>query len=392
MSPRYSAGRDRAKAPGELTGMPFGPSDRGDEYDLARFGCICPHSGLSRPNVMPEGRSTAATAPLPDENVRVVGLGGGTGLPVLLQGLKATLFPDRWEAVSVPDRDRLTAIVTVADDGGSSGRLRQAYRILAPGDIRNCLLALSDGDGSMAALFGFRFNGGDDVGGHNLGNLILTALSQMENDFPKAIERASEILALRGRVLPATTDDVTLLAEFADGSVLQGESRIASVGRPIRRVQLRPEGARALPRACEAIAAADIVVIGPGSLYTSLIPVLLIEELAEAIASSRARVVFVMNLMTERGETDDYTAADFLLAIHGHAPQVPIHDVLLNTAPIPRELVDRYAAEGARPVPMEAEPLTALGCQPVARELLGPGPIIRHDPYKLARAVLELAR
>ncbi|MBI3029562.1 MAG: uridine diphosphate-N-acetylglucosamine-binding protein YvcK [Candidatus Rokubacteria bacterium] len=322
---------------------------------------------------------------------RVVALGGGTGLPILLQGMRAALFPPGWMWEPSRDRDRLTAIVTVADDGGSSGRLRQAYRVLPPGDLRNCLLALADGDPRMAAIFSFRFNGGEEIGGHSLGNLILTALSQLESDFSRAVERGGEILAIRGRVLPSTGDDVVLLAEFADGSCVEGESRIASARRPIRRVRLKPEGARALPQARDAIGAADLIVIGPGSLYTSLIPILLIEELAEAVAHSRARIVLVMNLMTEPGETDGYTAADFVMAIRGHAPQVPIHDVLFNTAPIPPELIEHYAAEGTVPVPMEVPPLGALGVRPIARDLLGVGPKIRHDPQRLAQAVLELA-
>lgn len=361
------------------------------EYAVARFGCICSHTGLAGLEVAAEGRPAVPTSPLPDRRARVVALGGGTGLPILLQGLKAAFSPPGWPDATARDRDRLTAIVTVADDGGSSGRLRQAYRILAPGDIRNCLLALSDGDPTITAIFNFRFNGASEVAGHSLGNLILTALSQLESDFPNAVERASEILGIQGRVLPSTTDDVTLVAEFVDGSVLAGESRIASFRRPIRRVHLEPKGARALRGAVEAIAAADLIVLGPGSLYTSLLAILLVEELAEAIARSRARVVLVMNLMTEPGETDSYTAADFFLAVRRHVPQVPIHDVLLNTAPIARELVDRYAGDGACPIAADVESLTALGCRPVTGHLLGSGPLIRHDPHKLARAVLELA-
>lgn len=323
--------------------------------------------------------------------LRVVALGGGTGLPVLLRGLKTAFFPPGWTWVPARDRDRLTAIVTVADDGGSSGRLRQAYRVLAPGDIRNCLLAVSDGDPAIAAIFNFRFNGDSELAGHSLGNLILTALSQLESDFPAAVERASEILAIRGQVFPSTSSDVSLRAEFADGSCVEGESRIASVRRPIRRVYLRPDGARALPQVLKAIEAADLIAIGPGSLYTSLIPNLLVRDLAETIARSRARVVLVMNLMTEPGETDGHAAADFLLALRRHAPQVPIDDVLLNTAPIRGELIERYAAEGAVPVHAEVEPLKALGCRPVERDLLGVGPKVRHDPHKVARALLELA-
>jgi uncharacterized cofD-like protein len=324
----------------------------------------------------------------------VVALGGGTGLPVLLGGLKAALVPAGPR--SAPrSREALTAIVTVADDGGSSGRLRRAYRILAPGDLRNCLLALSDADPTIAALFDFRFDGdgeGDGgLGGHSLGNLILTALARLERDFPAAVARAAELLSVRGRVLPATADDVTLVAELSDGRAVRGESRIAAAGRPIRRVHLEPPGVRALPEACAAVAAADLVVLGPGSLYTSLAPPLLVPDLAGAIAASRARVVLVMNLMTEPGETDGYGAVEHVEALRRHAPALEIHDVVLNSAPIAGRRADRYAAERARPIPAELERLQALGYRPVARDLLGPGPLIRHDPHKLAGLLLELA-
>lgn len=327
------------------------------------------------------GRRLLATLP------RVVALGGGTGLPIVLKGLKAAFFPAGSTWVEARDRDRITAVVTVADDGGSSGRLRNAYNVLPPGDIRNCLLALSDVSPTLAAIFNFRFQGEVEMGDHSLGNLILTALSLSERDFCKAVERGSEILRVRGRVLPATAERVTLRAEFTDGSCIQGESQIASVRRPIQKVKLEPEESPALPQAREAIAAADLVVIGPGSLYTSLIPVLLAKGLAEAIAGSHARVVLVMNLMTEPGETDGYTAADHLLAIRRHAPQLPIHDVLLNAAPISREMTERYAAESAVPVSDGID----LGCRPVKRDLLEVGPKVRHDTHKLAQAVLELA-
>jgi uncharacterized cofD-like protein len=322
--------------------------------------------------------------------VRVVALGGGTGLPVLLSGLKAALFP-QGPSDRLADRDRLTAIVTVADDGGSSGRLRRAYRVLAPGDTRNCLLALAHGDPRLTAMFGFRFDGGGEVAGHSLGNLILAALSRLESDFVRAVERAGEILAVRGRVLPSTLDDVTLAAQLADGSHVDGESRIGAAGQPIERVHLRPRDARALPEACEAIGAADLVVIGPGSLYTSLLPVVLVDGLAAALARSRARVVLVMNLMTEPGETDGYTAADVVWAFRRHVRYFPIHDVLLNNRSIPPDRRRRYAAEGAVPIRPEGGALQALGCRPVERDLLGVGPVIHHDGQKLARAVLELA-
>ena len=320
---------------------------------------------------------------------RVVALGGGTGVPVLLRGLRELMVPP---ASSPAGGDtRITAIITTADDGGSSGRLRRAYGTLAPGDVRNALVALSAGDGAMAALFDFRFEGQGDVGGHSLGNLILTALADIEGNFAGAVERAAEILAIRGRVLPATVDEVRLVAEFADGARVEGESRIAGVGRPIRRVHLEPATATATPEALRAIAAADLVVIGPGSLYTSLIPVLLIRDLARALAHSRARVVMVVNLMTEPGETDGYTAADCLAALWRHAPDVTVHDVLLNTTPIPARLLERYAADGATPIRADVERLRALGGRPLERDLLGANPKIRHDVHKLARAVLELA-
>jgi uncharacterized cofD-like protein len=333
---------------------------------------------------------TAAPAP---SGARLVALGGGTGLAVLLRGLKAALFPAGRLATSPRDRDRLTAVVTAADDGGSSGRLRQAYRILPPGDIRNCLLALSDASPTLTGLFDFRFNGHVECGvnGHSLGNLILAALSHLQSDAMRAMDLAHELLAVRGRVLPATVDDVSLAAEFADGTWVEGESRIAAARRPIRRVHLRPEHARALPEACEAVAGADLVLLGPGSLYTSVIPVLLMRELGQAIGRSRARVVLVMNLMSEPGETDGYTPADFVRAMRQHAPEVRIDDVLMNVATIAPDLLERYGAGGARPIPLERDRLEALGCRPVARDLVGAGPLIRHDPDKLARAVLALA-
>lgn len=335
------------------------------------------------------GRRRHHAAPAPPAS-RVVALGGGTGVPVLLRGLREVLFP-REAPWSAADGDRITAIVTIADDGGSSGRLRRACRSAAPGDVRNSLVALAAADGPLAALFDYRFEGAGDIAGHSLGNLILTALTHLEGGFPVAVARAAEILATRGRVVPATADDVSLSAEFVDGQRVDGESRIATVGRPIDRVRLQPEDATAAPAAVAALEAADLVVIGPGSLYTSLIPVLLVRDLARVLARSHARVVLVTNLMTEPGETDGYTAADCLAALRRHAPDVTIHDVLLNTAPIPARLVERYAADGAIPIRPDVERLRALGCRPVERDLLGGHVKVRHDSHKLARAVLALA-
>ena len=326
----------------------------------------------------------------PLDELRVVALGGGTGLPIVLEGLKDALLAPGGTALREHDGDRLTAVVTVADDGGSSGRLRQAYGVLPPGDVRNCLLALADRGSTLAALFNYRFDGSDEMSGHSLGNLILTALSRLEKDFSKAIERGSEMLGVRGRVLPSTTEDVRLRAELADGSWIEGESQISSVPRTIRSVFLEPQHPKAFSRAVDAAFHADLVVIGPGSLYTSLIPVLLVTELADAIRRSGARVVLVMNLTTEPGQTDGYTAADHLLAIRRHAPDVPIHDVLLNATPIPDKLARAYSASRAVPVSPDVELLRALGYRPVLRDLLRQDAKIRHDPHKLADAILGL--
>src|SRR5438034_4217401 len=214
---------------------------------------------------------------------RIVALGGGTGLPVLLGGLKEALFPrDRRASAR---RDRLTAIVTVADDGGSSGRLRETYRMLPPGDIRNCLLALSSGRSMLAPLFNFRFSGSQDVGGHSLGNLILSALTEIENDFCEAVEHAGRLLGICGRILPATLADVRVTAEFEDGSSVTGESKIAVHRRHIRRIRLQPASARVLPEAAAAIAAADVIVNAPGSRDTTASPIVLGEGFVGASKS-----------------------------------------------------------------------------------------------------------
>lgn len=340
-------------------------------------------------------RSIASAAPAPYRRLRnrvpagrLVALGGGTGLPVVLRGLKKALFPARPGRSAPEDLERLTAIVNVADDGGSSGRLRRAYGVLPPGDIRNCLVALADERSPLSPVFDFRFDGNGGLGGHSLGNLILTALSRMEEDFSLAVERARSLLAARGRVFPATLQDVSLLARFADGSRVAGEFRIPAVRRAVRKLSLLPSKVCAMPQALEAIERADRIVIGPGSLYTSLIPILLVDDLVRAVARSRARVLLVMNLMTEPGETDGYSASDVLLAVRRHAPRLPIHDVLVHDAPIPGRLVARYAENGAAPIPADPRRLRSLGCRPIACDLLRRGPKIRHDAVKLARAIL----
>ena len=325
---------------------------------------------------------------LPRPDLRVVALGGGTGLPTVLRGLRPLLFASR---PLDPERDqtRLTAIATVADDGGSSGVLRASHQVPAPGDIRNCLLALAGGDPAMSEVFAFRFASESAVAGHSLGNLILTAVAELEQDFSKAVARVGHMLSIRGRVLPSTIQTATLCAELSDGTVIEGESRIAGARSPIRRLRLHPSDASAPPEALHALEWADLIVIGPGSLYSSLVAVLLVHGLPEAIARSRARVVLVMNLMTEPGETDGHTGADHIMAIRRHAPTIPIHDVLISTTPLEPAQIARYASLNATPVRADVQLLRALGHAVVESDLLAAGADVRHDPEKLGRALIE---
>ncbi len=354
---------------------------------------VCPACG--------SGRQVEAEAPRGDppsgagrtgaSSFRAVALGGGTGLPAVLRGLKEILFANGPLRPSPLEGERLTAIVTVTDDGGSSGRLRRLYRIAAPGDIRNCLIALSEERGPLTDLFGFRFAGEVDVGGHNLGNLILSALQEVEGDLRRAVERAGQLLDIRGRVLPSTCDEVALLAELENGSTVAGESALRGAGGRIKRVRLRPETVSASPEACSALRDADLVVVGPGSLYTSLLPNLLVPGLAEALRRSEARVVLVMNLMTEPGETDTYTAADHVRALLAHVPDLRLHSVLLHDGAIGDEQARRYRAQGATPVLADVEALEGLHCKVVRRNLLAEGLKIRHQPARLGAALADLA-
>lgn len=323
-------------------------------------------------------------------DLRVVALGGGTGLPTALRGLRAALFESRpWD----PERDqaRLTAIATVAGDGGISGTLRASYQLPSPGDIRNCLVALAADDPVMSAVFDFRFTRGNEVAGHSLGNLILTAFTELEQDFARAVARVGRMLSIRGRVLPSTTRNVVLRAELSDGTMIEGESGIAGARSPIRRLRLHPGGAAAPPEALDALERADLIVLGPGSLYSSVVAALLPRGIAEAITRSRARVVLVMNLMTEPGETDGHTAVDHLMAVRRHAPAMPIHDILVNTTPIAPEPLARYGEQGAAPVVADMALLKALGHAVHECDLLASGDDVRHDPAKLARGLLTLA-
>ena len=324
---------------------------------------------------------------------RVAAVGGGTGLPNVLRGLRGLLSAS--ELRGAP-RDRLVAIVATSDDGGSSGRLRAAFNVIPPGDIRNCLAALSDNESLIADLFQYRFGSGDGLSGHAVGNLVLTALADVTHDFPRAVELAAQLLGAKGVVLPATSELVTLVAEFEDGRVLSGETAIAAAGGRILRVGLLPERPRCDAPVREAIARADVVVAGPGSLYTSILPPLLVPDVQDAVRGSRAMRILVANLMTEPGETDGYSVLEHVLTIERHLGAQLFDYVIYNTSPIPGPLADAYAARGARPIvtgSFELAALDKLGIQPIGVPLVSEHPAgkIRHHPDRLAAAITALA-
>jgi uncharacterized cofD-like protein len=321
------------------------------------------------------------------DGASVVVIGGGTGLSVLLRGLKHHLGPGRGRRLG-----RLTGVVTVTDDGGSSGRLRRDYGMLPPGDIRNCLVALADDEDLLARLFQYRFpDGGRGLTGHSFGNLFLTALTGITGDFYQAILTAEQVLSVRGRVYPATLGDIQLRGQGRSGRLYHGESAIGRSAEPLERVSIDPPHPPAFPPAVEAIRGADLVLLGPGSLYTSILPNLLIAGIRRAVADSPARVVLPLNLMTQPGETDGMDGLAHLEALRRQADDPLVDLALVNSTPLPPDLVRRYADEGAAPVRVDRDAFAAAGVEVVEADLLAEGDLIRHDPMKLARAVLDLA-
>jgi uncharacterized cofD-like protein len=310
---------------------------------------------------------------------RIVAIGGGTGLPTLLTGIKEY-------------SENLTAIVTVADDGGSSGRIRRQFGILPPGDMRNCLVALADAEPLMSKLFQHRFSARGELKGHTFGNLFLTALAQVSGDFSKALSESSRVLAVRGRVLPVTDELVMLSARLANGRTVRGESRIRKAGSPVAELHLIPSKPRANAEALKEIARADIIIMGPGSLYTSIIPNLLVPGVRDAIASAKAAKVYVSNIMTEPGETDGMTAPEHLEKVNAHLGAGHIDAVVLNVEEPPAEKLERYRAENAFLVENREERLRSMGAALIrARLLAADTAYIRHDPAKLARAIIRYA-
>ncbi len=326
------------------------------------------------------------------EEIKIVCLGGGTGLSTLLSGFKELTLhsPLRVDGHSIALRN-LTGIVTVSDDGGSSGRIRDQFESAAPGDIRNCLVALASDESLMTQLFRYRFSGQGELKDHSLGNLLLTALTDITGDFVEAVKLSSQVLAVEGRILPATTLNCGLRGELCDGRQVYGETEISQSTARISRVFLEPGPCPLLPDAASAIGEADIITLGPGSLFTSLAPNLLVEGMAEAIRSSKAVRVYISNLMTQPGETDGFSTSDHLEALIAHSGGRNLFEhVLANTEPIPSQVRDRYLLKNAVPVRNDFSATEALGVHVHRRHLLKGGELVRLHPVRLAQSVLEI--
>jgi uncharacterized cofD-like protein len=346
-----------------------------------------------------------------EKTLRVVAIGGGTGLSTLLRGLKQYVAtPDRRKGIRLertpePDRNaaaacaaprsvirELSAVVTVTDDGGSSGRLREDFKMLPPGDIRNCIVALSEDEHLLSKLFQYRFDQGE-LEGHSFGNLFVAALSHITGDFAQAVQMSSQILAARGKIFPATNTNVTLAALMEDGSLVRGETNITASKQSIVELMLEPATAEPLPQTLEAIANADLITLGPGSLYTSLITNLLVRGIPEALAASRATKVYICNLMTQANESLGLTASQHIEKIMQYVGEAdsPIFDyALVNTAPISAARLEQYAREGQKPIEADLERIRALGVEPVTGNFVHEGDVLRHDYDRVAERLLAL--
>lgn len=340
-----------------------------------------------------ESKSEQATPPL-----RIVSIGGGNGLSTLLKGLKYYARPELRLAPGISPyplppgaRLEITAVVTVTDDGGSSGRLRREFDVLPPGDIRNCMVALSEDETLLSRLFQYRFSAGRGLKGHSFGNLFLTALTQITGDFPHAIKLSSEVLASAGRIYPSTASNVVLRARLEDGTTVEGESRISKSRSPIQSISIRPARPKPLAETLQAIGEADLITLGPGSLYTSVIPNLLVDGIPEAIRRSPAVKCYFCNLMWQPGETMRFHASDHVAAIHKHAGGKLLDCIVVNTRPISQSQRRRYAVYKARPVEVDRDRLEAMGLRVIGENLLAPGTMARHDPHLSAAVAVRLA-
>jgi uncharacterized cofD-like protein len=326
--------------------------------------------------------------------IRAVAIGGGTGLSTLLRGLRRYVASPHQSLADCEDApcviSDLAAVVTVTDDGGSSGRLRRGFNMLPPGDLRNCMVALSEDEHLISRLFRHRFTTGEGLEGHSFGNLFVAALVEITGDFAQAIKLSSQVLATRGHIYPATNANVSLAARMDDGSLVRGETDITASRQRIVELMLDPVDAEPLPETLEAIESADLITVGPGSLFTSLITNLLVKGVSEALASSKAVRVFICNLMTQANESLNLTASQHIERIYEHAHR-PIFDyALVNTAPVSRVLLERYAGEGASPIVPDIEAIEALGVRCIAGDFAAEGDVVRHAADRVADAVLRL--
>ena len=326
--------------------------------------------------------------------LKVVAIGGGTGLSTLLRGLKHYIRPldhvSEHSECSEPTIGELTAVVTVTDDGGSSGRLRKDFNMLPPGDIRNCLVALSEDEALLSRLFQYRFTAGSGLEGHNFGNLFLAALTAITKDFAQAVQLSSAILATVGRILPATTADVQLQADMDDGSVVYGETSISASKRRILHLQMVPPDARPVPETLNAIAEADLITMGPGSLFTSLVPNLLVHGIPQAIADSPAVKVYVCNLMTQANESLGLTASEHIKALYRHAGMPFFDYALINEEPISPDLMAKYLLEGADRVMCDEEAIEKLGVRVIKGNYVAEIPEARHAADRVVHDILQL--
>ncbi|MEK6564371.1 MAG: YvcK family protein [Candidatus Omnitrophota bacterium] len=312
-----------------------------------------------------------------EKGPRIVTVGGGTGLSVLLHGLK--------EYTS-----NIAAVVTVADDGGSSGRIRQQFDILPPGDIRNCLVALADAPTLMQELFQFRFDSSSELSGHSFGNLFITVMTKLTGDFEKAVKESSKVLAIRGQVIPSTLNKISLVAKYKDGSTQEGETSIPNKKRQITNIYLNPPDIQGTPDAIKAISEAQAIILGPGSLYTSVIPNLLIKEIREAILASSALKIYISNVMTQPGETDGYTAYEHIKAIIEHSSPRIIDYCVVNSRLISQELLEKYQQDNSFPVLIDIDKIRHAGYRVIEGDLVNSLDYVRHDPGKLAKIVIDL--
>ena len=311
-----------------------------------------------------------------NKGAKVVAIGGGTGLSMLLKGIKRYT-------------NNITAVVTVGDDGGSSGRLREEMGILPPGDIRNCIAALAGDEDLITELFQYRFKNGEGLEGHSFGNLFLTALCAITGNMVKAVKESSNVLNIRGVVLPATLDDMKLAAEFEDGTVVKGESNIPEAHKKIKKLFTEPANCEALPEVLTAIAQADLIILGPGSLFTSVIPNLLVKGIVDAIEASHAKKIYVCNIMTQPGETDEYSVASHVNALLNHAGGKKIIDAVLVNNILPANISPGYAKTGSIPVRLDMENVTPIGIEVVSQKLIQENKegLVRHSSNRVARAV-----